>query len=331
MSANTASVRRVLLVGNGETLQDTLDKLNDFEWRGVHVIGYLSDSKAQHTKFDYCGPLESIEDAILHLKIDDVLLALPADARLETQQLIGRIMSKPCNVWVVPDYFKVLLASARADRLGDVPLLALTKPVLTPAQRALKRTFDIVAAIVLLPFALPIMALLALAIKLDSPGPVLFRQQRVGEHGNLFTILKFRSMFANASQAPTLVKADDPSMEGYNKSPDDPRVTRIGKFIRRTSLDELPNLFNVLMGEMSLVGPRPELPYFVNRYQAWQYRRLIVPQGMTGWWQINGRSDKPMHLHTEDDIYYVQNYSFWLDLKILIKTALVVFRGSGAY
>jgi lipopolysaccharide/colanic/teichoic acid biosynthesis glycosyltransferase len=108
-------------------------------------------------------------------------------------------------------------------------------------------------------------------------------------------------------------------------------VTKVGKFIRHTSIDELPNLFNVWLGQMSLVGPRPELPHFVERYQPWQHRRLIVPQGMTGWWQINGRSDKPLHLHTEDDIYYVQNYSLWLDVRILIRTAWVVIMGKGAY
>ena len=115
------------------------------------------------------------------------------------------------------------------------------------------------------------------------------------------------------------------------KRPDDPRVTRVGRVLRRTSLDELPQLFNVLLGEMSLVGPRPELPNLVEKYELWQRKRFAVPQGMTGWWQVNGRSDKPMHLHTEEDLYYVQNYSIWLDLQILVKTVWVVLRRKGAY
>jgi len=115
------------------------------------------------------------------------------------------------------------------------------------------------------------------------------------------------------------------------KRKDDPRITRVGHFMRRTSLDELPQLFNVLKGDMSLVGPRPELPDLVDFYEQWQRKRFAVPQGITGWWQINGRSDRPMHLHTADDLFYIQNYSVWLDLYILIKTVLVVFRGTGAY
>jgi lipopolysaccharide/colanic/teichoic acid biosynthesis glycosyltransferase len=113
--------------------------------------------------------------------------------------------------------------------------------------------------------------------------------------------------------------------------PDDPRVTRVGRFLRRTSLDEIPQLFNVLKGEMSLVGPRPEMPNLVEKYDLWQRKRFTVPQGMTGWWQVNGRSDKPMHLHTDEDLYYVQNYSIWLDLQIIFKTIWVVLRRKGAY
>jgi len=116
-----------------------------------------------------------------------------------------------------------------------------------------------------------------------------------------------------------------------HKAPNDLRVTRIGHFLRRTSLDELPQLFNVLRGDMSLVGPRPELPWLVDQYEAWQRKRFAVPPGMTGWWQVNGRSDRLMHLHTEDDLYYIQNYSLWLDLKILFKTIKVVLRGEGAF
>jgi lipopolysaccharide/colanic/teichoic acid biosynthesis glycosyltransferase len=154
---------------------------------------------------------------------------------------------------------------------------------------------------------------------------------RVGENGRLFAMYKFRSMVDGAERMQETVNEENGNGDLIHKKPDDPRVTRVGRFLRRTSLDELPQLFNVLKGEMSLVGPRPELPWLLEQYEPWQHKRFAVPQGMTGWWQVNGRSDKPMHLHTDDDIYYVQNYSLWIDIYILLKTPWVVIRGKGAY
>jgi lipopolysaccharide/colanic/teichoic acid biosynthesis glycosyltransferase len=175
------------------------------------------------------------------------------------------------------------------------------------------------------------MGMIALAIKLDTPGPAIFIQHRVGENGRLFWMYKFRSMVKDADQRLAEVIRHDVDGNLIHKTPNDPRVTRVGRFLRRTSFDELPNLFNVIRGEMSLVGPRPELPILVEQYEPWQCKRFAVPQGITGWWQVNGRSDKPMHLHTEDDIYYVQHYSLILDIKILLKTIWVALRGKGAY
>jgi lipopolysaccharide/colanic/teichoic acid biosynthesis glycosyltransferase len=175
------------------------------------------------------------------------------------------------------------------------------------------------------------MALVAIAIRLDSPGPVIFRQQRVGEQGKLFWMYKFRSMVkdAEAQQAKALRIMDDGNV--LHKHSEDPRVTRVGRFIRRTSLDEFPQLINVLKGEMSLVGPRPELPWLVEQYEPWQWQRFSVPQGITGWWQVNGRSDKPLHMHTEEDLFYIQNYSILLDVQILWRTIGAVLKGGGAY
>jgi lipopolysaccharide/colanic/teichoic acid biosynthesis glycosyltransferase len=138
-------------------------------------------------------------------------------------------------------------------------------------------------------------------------------------------------MVIGADRMHQLVEQFDSTGKLIHKMPDDPRITRIGKFLRRTSLDEIPQIFNIIRGEMSLVGPRPELPYLVQMYEPWQHKRFAVPQGVTGWWQVNGRSDKPMHLNTEDDLFYVQNYSILLDIQILLKTVLVVLRGKGAF
>ena len=142
---------------------------------------------------------------------------------------------------------------------------------------------------------------------------------------------KFRTMIANAEAQQAEVNVENQNEEVIHKRPDDPRVTKVGHFLRRYSLDELPQLMNVLKGEMSLVGPRPEMPWLVDRYESWQRKRFAVPQGITGWWQINGRSDKPMHLNPEDDLYYVYNYSLWLDIQILLKTPIAVIRGVGAF
>lgn len=192
-----------------------------------------------------------------------------------------------------------------------------------PWYRRVKRAIDLLVAGSGLVVSAPLLAMIALAIKLDSPGPVLLRQPRVGERGRIFRMLKFRTM------------AWDSRVElgpGPHKRPNDPRVTRVGRFLRRTSLDELPQLINVLRGEMSLVGPRPELVEIVlARYQPWQYRRFLVPQGLTGWWQVTGRATKLMHEHTEDDLYYIERASFWFDLWILLRTVPAVLRGHGAF
>jgi lipopolysaccharide/colanic/teichoic acid biosynthesis glycosyltransferase len=143
-------------------------------------------------------------------------------------------------------------------------------------------------------------------------------------------MLKFRTMYLDAEQRAREVAV---KTEGglVHKHRDDPRITRVGRFLRRTSLDELPQLINVARGDMSVVGPRPELPWIVEKYRAWQYRRLLVPQGITGWWQVHGRSDRVLHLHTQDDIYYVRNFSLWLDIKILLLTIRSVLTGKGAF
>jgi lipopolysaccharide/colanic/teichoic acid biosynthesis glycosyltransferase len=171
----------------------------------------------------------------------------------------------------------------------------------------------------------------AAAIKLEDGGPIFYGSRRMGENGAEFDMRKFRTMRVGADREQTLYNQVDEAGNVLHKRPDDPRVTKVGGFLRRTSLDELPQLFNVLRGEMSMVGPRPELPWLVEKYSPWQRKRFSVPQGITGWWQINGRSDRPLHLHTEDDLYYIQNYSLWLDLLILWRTIPVVIRRRGAF
>jgi exopolysaccharide biosynthesis polyprenyl glycosylphosphotransferase len=327
-------LRRVLLIGGGEAANQALDRLNELAWAGVHLVGYLTDRDSipmTNGQIPHLGQLKDTETVLRKYKIDDVLIALPAENYDKVRQLLPQMMGYPSNIWVVPDYFNLLIYGGHVEDLGGVPMISLKAPTLAGYQRVVKRAFDLVVGSLLMLPAVPLMAVIAVAIKLDSPGPAIFKQQRVGENRRLFLMYKFRSMVEGADKHLPEVMQRDKNGEFVHKRPNDPRVTRVGSFIRHTSLDELPQLFNVLKGEMSLVGPRPEMPVLVEEYHPWQLQRFAVPQGITGWWQINGRSDKPMHLHTEDDIYYVQNYSLLLDIQILAKTIGVVLRRKGAY
>ena len=192
-----------------------------------------------------------------------------------------------------------------------------------------KRGFDLVFATAVLVILSPLLLLVALAIRLDSHGPALFRQTRVGRGGRAFTIFKFRTMEYEPGHELSLFKDEDGVWK--HKIRNDPRVTRVGKLLRRTSVDELPQLINIVLGQMSIVGPRPELPQIVGKYEPWQHQRHLVRPGLTGWWQVSGRSDRPMHLNTELDVFYVENISMGLDVRILWKTMRVVLGGFGAF
>jgi exopolysaccharide biosynthesis polyprenyl glycosylphosphotransferase len=299
---------------------------------GFSLVGFLDDDETKRQKYsDILGPLDSGRNIVGEQHVDDVVIALPPRAYLRVFQLISELHTLPVKVWMIPDYFNLALYKTSFEEFAGLPMLDLRAPALNEYQRMMKRLFDLVITIALLPFGLIAMGIIALAIRSESPGPVFFRQKRVGENGRLFEMLKFRTMVEDAEDKRHMVEQYDSNGNLIHKIPDDPRVTQVGHFLRRLSLDEIPQIFNILKGEMSLVGPRPELPYLVKNYQPWQYKRFAVPQGMTGWWQVNGRSNKPMHLNTEDDLYYIQNYSIWLDIQILLKTVWVIIQGQGAF
>jgi lipopolysaccharide/colanic/teichoic acid biosynthesis glycosyltransferase len=202
-------------------------------------------------------------------------------------------------------------------------MLGQSGDVAAAGYRVSKRALDITIASVLLLGLSPLLALIAVLVRLDSPGPAFFVQERIGQGGRLFRMFKFRTM--------TVGKWNLAGPEPHKRL-DDQRITRLGRWIRRTSLDELPQLVNVVKGDMSLVGPRPEIPAIALRhYATWQYRRLSVPQGLTGWWQVNGRGSRLMHKHTEDDLYYIERASFWFDLKVLLLTIRAVISRDGAF
>ncbi len=323
--------KRVLIVGGGVT---TLQLAREFAlrpWSGLQVIGYVSDAPLANADLAYLGPVEATVHLVTEQQIDEVIFNLPVQQQDRIAQISLALQQQPVMLHMTPGVLDLAFARTPVDTLGGIPLISLRESALTDGQRVLKRLFDMVASLGLLVLFAPLMLVIALLIRLDSPGPILFQQDRVGAHGQRFKMFKFRSMYQDAEQRWQEVACRDANGNLVHKTANDPRVTRVGRKLRRTSLDELPQLFNVLRGEMSLVGPRPEMPYITQEYEPWQWQRFRVPPGITGWWQVNGRSDKPMHLHTEDDLYYIQNYSFWLDLRILLKTVLVVLNGHGAY
>jgi len=326
------SLRHVLIVGAGPVGRRLQEQINLNPWLGISVTGFLDDDrKKSESAPEILGTLVEARKVISRYPVTDVVIALPPRAHQKVNALVADLHDLPVKVLVIPDYFQLALHKAVVEEFAGIPMLDLRAPALNEYQRMVKRAFDLTVGTILLILASPLMAIIALLIKLDSPGPVIFTQQRVGENGKLFWIYKFRTMQDGADERLQEVIRYDEKGNLIHKLPYDPRVTRIGKFLRQTSLDELPQFFNILKGEMSLVGPRPELPVLVEKYKPWQRTRFAVPQGITGWWQVNGRSDKPMHLHTEDDLYYVQNYSLLLDLYILFKTVWVVLRRKGAY
>lgn len=327
-------LRNVLLIGGGEVAKRALERLDELSWAGVHLVGYLTDQEpipCDNGRCPHLGTLGDVEKVLKEYDVQDVLIALPAESYPNLNALIVRLIDHPSNVWIVPDYFSLLIYGGHVEDLGDVPMISLKAPKLTGYQRVAKRAFDLLIGTLMQVLILPLMGVISIAVRLDSPGPIIFKQQRVGESGRLFWMYKFRSMYEGSEARLDEVIRYDQEGNLIHKRPDDPRITRIGHILRKYSLDELPQFFNVLKGDMSLVGPRPELPILVEQYKPWQRARFSVPQGVTGWWQVNGRSDKPMHLNTDDDLYYIQNYSLLLDFQIVIKTALVVLRGKGAY
>ncbi|MGE5221284.1 MAG: sugar transferase [Omnitrophica WOR_2 bacterium] len=327
-----ASSNRVLIVGAGQVGRELEKKIREHTALGLSVVGFLDDDPVKQVdKQDVVGAVSDIREVVINKNISDVVIALPQRAHEEINRLVAELHVLPVKVWVIPDYFHLALHKAVVEDFAGIPLFDLRAPALDDYQRMVKRLFDLIVTFSILPFSLPLMGLIAIAIRIEGPGPILFRQVRVGENGRLFKMLKFRTMVPNAEDLRHLVERVDVKGRLIHKSSTDPRVTGMGNFLRKTSMDELPQLFNVIKGDMSVIGPRPELPYLVEKYEPWQRKRFAVPQGITGWWQINGRSDKPMHLNTEDDLYYVHNYSIQLDILILIRTIWVVLRGKGAY
>ncbi|MBI5960196.1 MAG: sugar transferase [Chloroflexi bacterium] len=332
-------VRRVLIVGSGEIACDIGKRVKTQQWMGLELAGFvsennggiLSDVSSNDLPAPVLGTQQEIPELIQRHTVSEVVIALSRQESHQLQDFVHQLQSLPVNIRLIPDYFDMAFLRVNIEDFSGVPLLSLKEPVLDPFQRLVKRVFDLTVTSLLLIPALPLMGIMALIIRRDSAGPALFRQARLGEGGRTFTMLKFRTMHVGAEALQQDVMKFDENGQLIYKQAEDPRVTGAGRWLRRTSLDELPQLFNILRGEMSLVGPRPEMPWLVEKYEPWQRKRFEVPQGLTGWWQVTGRADKPMYLNTEDDLFYIRNYSIWLDLRILWLTLQTVLLRRGAY
>lgn len=286
---------------------------------GLPVLGSKPDTYSILEAIDRCGA-----DAV----------AVSAGVQLHPQTLrhLGwELAAKNIGLIMAPALTDIAGPRIHTQQVAGLPLIHVTTPTLEGGQRVAKRLFDMIVSGLLIVMVFPLMAVVALMVKLDSPGPILFRQDRVGMEGKHFAMLKFRSMVEDAENRLEELSGRNEGQGVLFKIKDDPRITRVGTFLRKYSLDELPQLFNIFAGSMSLVGPRPPLPREVDAYENDVRRRLLVKPGLTGLWQVSGRSNLSWQDSVRLDLYYVENWSLAGDLVIILRTVRAVFRGTGAY
>jgi exopolysaccharide biosynthesis polyprenyl glycosylphosphotransferase len=328
-------VSRVLIVGAGDVGRMVIRTVMAQPEFGYRIVALVDDHVEPSALA--IGPVPTIEGTqrlpqiIAEKNIDEVIVTLPWTDHQRILDIFQLCESRGMRARTVPDLFQLSLNRVDVEDLGGVPVIGLKAASIKGANRLVKRMMDVAIGSAMLLAMSPIMAIVALAIKLDSPGPVIFRQKRVGARGPEFVVFKFRSMRTGADEEKKQL-LDLNEMQGpLFKMRADPRTTRVGRFLRRSSLDELPQLFNVLRGEMSMVGPRPHTSAEVAQYQSWQRQVLEAPPGMTGLAQVSGRSQLSFDEQCLLDIYYIENWSPALDIKILLRTVPKALSGQGAY
>jgi exopolysaccharide biosynthesis polyprenyl glycosylphosphotransferase len=329
-------VDRVLIVGAGEVGRRLMRNIVAQPELGYQVIGFVDDDPGKNStdigRFKALGGIENLPRVIQAEAVDEVIITLPWMHHRKILGIMRQCERERVRARIVPDLFQLALSRVDIEDLGGVPVIGVKEVSITGWNLAFKRAGDLVVSLAGLILLSPLLSLISVAIKLDSPGPVLFKQVRVGKGGRRrFVCYKFRSMRQGAEEERRQLAERDEVVGPTFKIRHDPRCTRVGRFLRRTSLDELPQLYNVLRGEMSLVGPRPAIPSEVERYQEWHRKRLEVSPGMTGLWQVSGRSQLTFDEMCLLDIYYLENWSPLLDLKIALKTFPAALAGRGAY
>lgn len=329
-------IQRVLIVGMGDVGQAVLGVMLARPELGYKPIGFLDDTPEKGEvnlgRVKGLGNTHRLKKVVRAEKVDTVVITFRWKHYDRIQELAEVCRAMGVDLRIVPDIMQLNMRQVQVENLDGIPLLGFaTQEPFQGTSRLIKRAMDVAIVVIMIPIWVPIALLVALAIRLESEGPILYQQRRVGENGRKFKMIKFRSMIPDADQLHEQIVAESGEDPRHPKLTNDPRITRVGKFIRRTSLDELPNLINVLGGQMSLVGPRPPTPDEVKLYEPWQTRRLQIIPGLTGLWQVSGRSDVPFDEMCLMDIYYIENWSITMDIRILMMTIPRVILRSGAY
>jgi exopolysaccharide biosynthesis polyprenyl glycosylphosphotransferase len=323
--------RYMLVAGAGQLAQDFADRVESHPGLGLQIIGHLAapEERKRTVTRPILGSINDIEEVLHSRVVDEVAVCLPAVAFRYLEPITGLAAGEGKTVRIAVNPVEEVLPSSIQEEFDGFLVRSLIHDGQRDAGLILKRLIDIVGSAMLLVVLSPLLIVTALVIRFGDGAPVLFRQTRVGLHGRPFTIYKFRTMVVDAEERLEEVRHLNERQGAAFKASDDPRMTRIGRFLRKTSIDELPQLWNVLTGSMSLVGPRPPLPEEVAEYDVWHRRRLSMKPGITGLWQVEARHEPDFDRWVEHDLVYIDGWSIWLDLKILLKTipALVMHGG----
>ncbi len=327
-------VERVLVVGAGQTGRAIMQSILARPELGYQLVGFVDDDPAKNEDIGRAkayGTTENVPQVVDGERIDQVIITLPWMSHGKVLDIMAHCRRTRVSFRIVPDLYQLSLSQVDTDDIDGIPLIGLKEVSISNVQWLMKRVIDVIVSATALLLLSPLLFIVAVLIKLDSRGSVLFRQTRVGRGAKEFSVYKFRTMRTGA-EAEQAQLADRNEVKGITfKIRDDPRRTRVGGFLRRWSIDELPQFINVLRGDMSVVGPRPPLPSEVARYEDWHMQRLQVSPGITGLWQVMGRSDLPFAEMVMMDIYYIENWSLSMDLKIMLQTVPSILSGRGAY
>lgn len=323
---------RLLVVGAGTQGRLIMQNIVAQPDLGYNVVGFVDDQRTEDIgRFRALGTLDDIPRLIYETGIDEVIIALPSASHKRIIDIMMLCQREGVGFRIVPDFFELSLSKVDINDMNGIPLIGIREVSIQGWNLMIKRLLDLAVSLLVLVVTSPLIAVIALAIKLDSPGPVLYTQTRVGRAGRHFQFYKFRSMKVGAEEELASLADLNEASGPIFKIRNDPRLTRVGRFLRRLSLDELPQFYNILIGDMSLVGPRPPLPREVEQYEDWHFKRLDVSPGLTGLWQVSGRSELTFDEMVLLDIWYIENWSLGLDLKILLRTIPAVLLARGAY